>query len=141
MVEFNEQESSSFDEIMAILMNDSSFESVRLEDEPILSLSGLEIYPARRKIYHDHREISLTVKEYDLFYLLVVNQGHVLTYNQIYQKIWGGDAFGNESNTIKCHIRNLREKLYAALPDAPFTIRCEREVGYCFELDTESKRT
>ena len=76
-----------------------------------------------------------------LVFLLVVNQGHVLTYSQIYQKIWGGDALGNESNTIKCHIRNLWDKLNAALPDAAFTIRCEREVGYCFELDREHKNT
>ena len=107
----------------------------------MLSIPGLEIYLNRRKIYRGRKEISLTVKEYDLFYLLVVNQGYILTYNQIYQKVWDEDALGNESNTIKCHIRNLWEKLYAALPDACFTIRCEREVRYCFELNTEQKRT
>ncbi len=40
------------------------------------------------------------------------------------------DAYGDESNAIGCHIRNLREKVYEAEPDAPFTIRCVREVGY-----------
>lgn len=58
----------------------------------MLSIPGLEIYPNRRKIYRGRKEISLMVKEYDLFYLLVVNQGHILTYNQIYQKVWGGDG-------------------------------------------------
>ena len=62
----------------------------------------------------------------------------MLTYDQIYGKVWGEDAFGDESNAIGCHVRNLREKLYEAEPDAPFTIRCVREVGYCFEVD-ESK--
>ena len=32
---------------------------------------------------------------------------------------------------------HLREKLYEAEPDAPFTIRCVREVGYCFEINSE----
>ena len=141
MIEFGEQDSPAFDEVMDVLKRHPDFDYQQLNEDSVLSVPGLEIYPSRRKIYRGRKEISLTVKEYDLFYLLVVNQGHVLTYNQIYQKIWGGDALGNESNTIKCHIRNLRDKLNAALPDAAFTIRCEREVGYCFELDREHKNT
>ena len=65
------------------------------------------------------------------------NKGRVLTYDQIYSKVWGEDSYGDESNAIGCHIRNLREKLYEAEPDAPFTIRCVREVGYCFEINSE----
>ena len=126
---------------MDVLKRHLDFDYQQLNEDSVLSIPGLEIYPTRRKIYRSRKEISLTVKEYGLFYLLVVNQGHILTYSQIYQKVWGEDALGNESNTIKCHIRNLREKLYAALPDACFTIRCEREVWYCFELNTEQKRT
>lgn len=141
MIEFGEQDSPAFDEVIDVLKRHPDFDYQQLNEDSVLSVPGLEIYPNRRKIYRGRKEISLTVKEYDLFYLLVVNQGHVLTYNQIYQKIWGGDALGNESNTIKCHIRNLRDKLNAALPDAAFTIRCEREVGYCFELDREHKNT
>lgn len=141
MIEFGEQDSPAFDEVMDVLKRHPDFDYQQLNEDSVLSVPGLEIYPNRRKIYRGRKEISLTVKEYDLFYLLVVNQGHVLTYSQIYQKIWGGDALGNESNTIKCHIRNLRDKMNAALPDAAFTIRCEREVGYCFELDREHKNT
>lgn len=137
VIEFDEQDSPVFDEVMDVLRRHPDFECQQLNDDSVLSIPGLEIYPNRRKIYRGREEISLTVKEYDLFYLLVVNRGHILTYSQIYQKIWGEDALGNESNTIKCHIRNLREKLYKAMPDAPFTIRCEREIGYCFELNSE----
>ncbi|MDE7184427.1 MAG: helix-turn-helix domain-containing protein, partial [Lachnospiraceae bacterium] len=32
-------------------------------------------------------EIVLTTKEYDLFYLLAANQGQVLKYTQIYEKV------------------------------------------------------
>ena len=51
----------------------------QLNEDSVLSIPGLEIYPNRRKIYRGRKEISFTVKEYDLFYLLVVHQGHVLT--------------------------------------------------------------
>ena len=134
---FQEQDPSAFDEVMEVLKRHPGFEHLRLRDEPMVSLPGLEIYPGRRKIYRDRCEIRLTAKEYDLLSLLVANKGRILTYDQIYSKVWGEDAYGDESNAIGGHIRNLREKLYEAEPDAPFTIRCVREVGYCFEINSE----
>ena len=105
----------------------------------MVSLPGLEICPNRHKIYRDRREINLTAKEYEILALLVANKGRVLTYDQIYQKVWGEEGFGSENNTVGCQVRNLREKLYEAEPDAPFSIRCVREVGYCFEINSEEK--
>ena len=131
--EFKDCDSVIFDEIMEVVNRHPDIEYLRVKDEQVLSLPGLEIYPGRRKIYRDRREINLTAKEYDLLCLLVANKGQVLTYDQVYRKVWGEDAYGDESNAIGCHIRNLREKLYEAEPDAPFIIRCVREVGYCFE--------
>ena len=133
VLEFTDCDSAIFDEIMEVVNRHPDIEYLRVKDEQVLSLPGLEIYPCRRKIYRDRREINLTAKEYDLLCLLVANKGQVLTYDQIYRKVWGEDAYGDESNAIGCHIRNLREKLYEAEPDAPFIIRCVREVGYCFE--------
>ena len=137
MIEFNGQDSLAFDEVMGVLKRYSDFEYVQMNDDSILSVPGLEIYPSRRKIYRGRREISLTAKEYDLFYLLVVNRGQVLTYGQIYQNVWGDEAIGRENNAVKCHIRNLRKKLFKAMPDAAFAIRCVREVGYCFDVNAE----
>lgn len=137
ILEFADCDSAIFDEVMEVVNRHSDIEYLRVKDEQVLSLPGLEIYPGRRKIYRDRREIKLTAKEYDLLCLLAANNGQVLTYDQIYRKVWGEDAYGDESNAIGCHIRNLREKLYEAEPDAPFTIRCVREVGYCFEINSE----
>lgn len=139
VIEFNEQNSSVFDEIMKVLREYPDFEYLRLKDEPMISLPGLEIYPGQRKIYRDRREINLTTKEFEILILLVANKGRVLTYDQIYQKVWGEEGFGSENNTVGCQVRNLREKLYEAEPDAPFTIRCVREVGYCFEINSEER--
>lgn len=136
IIEFNGKDTSVFDEMLAILRHAPNFEYIQKNDEMILSISGLEIYPSRRKIYRGRQEISLTAKEYDLFYFLVVNKGQVLTYEQIYLKVWGDGAFGSE-NAVKCQIKNLRGKLHRAMPDASFTIRCVREIGYCFEVAPE----
>ena len=100
VLELKDQDSPIFDKIMEVVKCCPDIEHIKIKDEPVLSLPGLEIYPGRRKIYRDRREINLTAKEYDLLSLLVANKGQVLTYDQIYRKVWGEDAFGDESNTI-----------------------------------------
>ena len=87
------------------------FELLWLKHKPVLSLPGLEIDSAHRKVYCDKLKISLTAKEYDLLCLFVANKGCVLTYDQIYRKVWGEEAFGNANNAIACHVHNLREKI------------------------------
>lgn len=134
MIEFKDQELAAFEEVMDLLKQYSDFEVLHPATETVVSIPGLDIYPERRKIYRDQHEIALTTKEYDLLYLLVTNKGHVITYEQIYQDVWGEEALGNANNAVRCHIRNLRDKLYVAVPDAPFAIRCIREVGYCLEV-------
>lgn len=77
----------------------------------------------------------MTAKEYDLLCLLAANKGRVIPYAQIYESVGGDISSGNENTAIGFHICNLRENLYVASPDAPFEIRCVREVGYCFEVN------
>lgn len=137
IVEFTERDDSAFDEVMQILNQQPNFEQLQLKDTSMLSLPGLDIYPDRRKVYRNSNEINLTTKEFEIFYLLVINRGRVLTYDQIYRKVWNEDTIGNEKNAVKCHIRNIREKLDIALPKASFEIKCVREVGYCFEVNSE----
>lgn len=97
------------DGILKNLNDNPSFELLWLNQASMLSLPGLEIDTAHRKVYCTGKEVMLTAKEYALLCLLAANKGQVLTYEQIYQKVWKEDAFGNVNNAIKCHIRNLRE--------------------------------
>ena len=110
---------------------------IELQEQDSTSFPGLTIYSSRRKVFRDQQEIHLTNKEYEILLLLVIHKGWVLTYNQIYEKVWKDCPTGNERNTIGFHICNLREKLYEAAPNAPFAIRSVREVGYCFEIQAE----
>lgn len=134
VIEFKDQESAIFDKVMDLLRQHSDFQVLYSDADMVISIPGLDIYPEQRKIYRDRCEIDLTTKEYDLLYLLVLNKGHVITYDQIYQNVWGEESLGNANNAVKCHIRNLRDKLYVTIPDAPFVIRCIREVGYCLDV-------
>ena len=123
--ELNEQTSDFFDDLIKMAKQHSE--------------SELEIDLMHHKVYCGNQEVGLTIKEYTLLCLLAVNEGCVLTYDQIYQRVWGEEAFGSTNNAIKCHIRNLREKLREANPDARFSIRCVREVGYCFDVNADGK--
>ena len=105
-----------------------------IDYKPAISLPDLEILPDQRKVYCGKQEVSLTTKEFNLLCYFVANEGRVLTYEQIYQKIWGNYVQDIENNTIGSHVCKLREKLYKACPDRQFEIRCVREVGYCFEV-------
>lgn len=134
VIEFKEEDTAAFDEVMEVLKHHSSFGMFSMEKETVISLPGLTIYPEQRKIYRDRQEIHLTAKEYEILCLLVSNRGQILTYKQIYEKVWGETPFGKENKAIRYHIYRLREKLYGVSPKEAFTIRCVREVGYCFEL-------
>lgn len=136
VLEFADQDSSVFEEIMGVIKSHSGFEAYKFNDVQILSVSELDFYPAQKKVYYDAMEIALTVKEFDIFYLLAANKGHTLTYDQIYYKVWDEESIGNEKNAVKCHIRNLREKLYTVMSKPQFKIKCIRKVGYCFEDDS-----
>lgn len=135
LIEFHEEDSETFNEIMMVLKRYPNFKNLALNEETVISFRGFEIYLDRRKIYRDKQEIHLTAKEYDLLCLLVYNKGRVLTYEQIYQKIWREEPLGNENNAVGCHIRNLRAKLLQESSRLPFKIRCVREVGYCLEIE------
>lgn len=70
---------------------------------------------------------------HNLLCLLAVNNGRVLSYSQIYEKVWGEALTVNERGTVGYHVRNLRRKLYSADPHHPFIIESIREIGYRFQ--------
>lgn len=66
--------------------------------------------PAKHLVRAEGRDVSLTLKEFEMLALLVENQGIVFTRDQLLTKIWGY-AFDGESRTVDVHIRSLRQKL------------------------------
>ena len=134
LIEFRDQDMSAFNEIMEILKKHQEFEYINLKEISVLSLPGLWIYLERRKVYCDSGQIELTTKEFDILCLLASAKDRVLTYDQIYENLWKEEAFGNVNSTVGCHIRNLRRKLKKAIPNAKFSIRCTRNIGYCIEV-------
>lgn len=136
-MEFDDKEQGIFDEMMEVVERHPTFKRYRLRTESILRFQKLIIDCDRRKVYHNRKEINLTNKEFNILCLLASNQGRVMTYEQIYEQVWGDCGQDVENNTIGYHICNLKEKLFAVASCSSFRIRCVRGVGYCFELKSE----
>lgn len=76
------------------------------------------------------RSVELTQKEFALLLELISNPGHVFTRQQLLDKVWGYDYFGNE-RTVDVTVWRLREKLEDD-PACPDHILTKRGVGYYF---------
>jgi two-component system alkaline phosphatase synthesis response regulator PhoP len=58
----------------------------------------------------DDNPIDLTAIEFDLLKVLVENHGHVLSREQMLEKVWGGEYFG-EMRVVDVHLGHVRLKL------------------------------
>ena len=95
----------------------------RQEDQ--YQYQGLKMDVKRRQVWDGERGVELTLKEFELLRYLMKNQGIVLTREQILEKIWGYEYYG-ETRTVDEHIRTLRHKL----GDSGKWIETVRGVGY-----------
>ena len=76
----------------------------------------------------DGEEVSLTLKEFELLYMLFCNRNVVVDRDKLLKEIWGYD-FDGETRTVDVHIRTLRSKL----GDSAECIKTVRGVGYKLE--------
>lgn len=78
--------------------------------EETLRFPDLEIDRASRRAFYNGKEVFLTPKEFDLLWFLASNPGRVFSREQLLEKVWGYDYFG-DTRTVDTHIKRLREKL------------------------------
>jgi two-component system alkaline phosphatase synthesis response regulator PhoP len=97
------------------------------EARSVLSFKHLRIDAGARTVSVDDVPIELTAIEFDLLHALAENRGRVLTREQLLEKVWGGEYFG-EMRVIDVHLGHVRQKL--GRDDLIVTVR---GVGYRFE--------
>jgi len=93
---------------------------------------GIKVDFKGRVLYIDNQEVQITPKEFDLLKYFIDNPNTAITREQILNKIWGYDYFGDD-RTIDTHIKILRNKL-GKYRDKIVTVR---SIGYKFVYDKE----
>lgn len=97
----------------------------------ILKVRGLEIDRDGRRVFINGEEKNMPQKEYDLLLFLAENPNRVFSKDQLFDRIWGYDAFGDIS-TIAVHIRRIREKIETDMENLQY-IETVWGVGYRFK--------
>ncbi len=78
-------------------------------------------------VYLDDELVQLTPTEYSLLRVLAVNQGHLLSYEQLLREVWG-QGYQNSREYVRVYVGRLRSKLEP--PGAPALILTEPRAGY-----------
>jgi len=96
----------------------------------VLEFEHLQIRQDHRRVELDGSEIRLRPKEFDLLWFLASNSGAVFSREQILERVWGYDFFG-DMRTVDAHVKRLRHKLHRET--GPEYIHTVWGVGYKFE--------
>ncbi len=77
-------------------------------DRSDVAIGNLLIDIEKRTVMINGKQVELTLKEFELLNLLANGNGKVFTRNELLEKIWGYDYYG-DTRTVDVHIHSLRK--------------------------------
>ncbi len=99
------------------------------DDGPVsLVFDDLEILPEAGVVKRDGEEVHLTRTEFLLLCELAANSGKVLSREQLLERVWSYDYFG-DGRLVDVHVRRLRTKVERD-PSEPRHVLTVRGLGY-----------
>ena len=104
-------------------------------DQPLTEIREGDLYFCleQRLVTVRSQVIPLTVKEFEIFALLILNPKRVFTYEMLLDLVWHEDYSYYSRKAINNHISNLRKKLRVA-PGLPDYVKSVYGVGYKFDV-------
>ncbi|MFY1649564.1 response regulator transcription factor [Solwaraspora sp. WMMB762] len=93
--------------------------------QPVRTVGGVTLDPARRTVTADSHPVALTSTEFDLLDHLMRRPGRVYTREELLASVWGYAAHAG-TRTVDVHVAQVRAKLGTAAT----VIRTVRGVGY-----------
>jgi len=103
----------------------------KANDSAPIHLGDLTIDPARREVRISSKSLDLRAQEFDLLLTLAEHRGLVLSREQILQKAWGFDFYG-QTRTVDVHVAHLRKKLEES------SVKIETVTGVGYKLVASS---
>ena len=113
--------------IKAVLRRSGPKISGKLEYKTI-SVGDLIIDPGAHTVSISGKSVDLTAREFGVLHALAINQGRVISTDDLIAQVWGAEFIG-EPQVVYVHIRWLREKIETN-PNNPQRIINVRGVGY-----------
>jgi len=104
-------------------------------EEPRVSLGGLTVDLAAKRVSRDGQDVRLTPTEWHLLEVLVRHPGKLLSQKQLLNEVWGpgyADATGN----LRLYMAQLRRKLEPD-PARPRWLLTEPGMGYRFQPEPD----
>jgi DNA-binding response OmpR family regulator len=95
-----------------------------------IDFGWFQINHATRRVFVNGSEIAIANKEYELLYFLASHVEIVFSKEQLYDRIWGEDMYG-DMKTVAVHINRLRDKIEKN-PANPLHIQTVWGAGYRF---------
>ena len=83
--------------------------------DEIIQVEDLLINKTQQKVHRDGKEITLTVKEFQLLIFLAEAQGRTVSKQQITEHVWEHN-FNTNTNTVEVYINFLRKKIDKNFP-------------------------
>lgn len=99
------------------------------EEKPFIS-GRLAVDFASKEVTVDGKPVRLTSTEYKLLYHLIKNEGHLLSHENLLNKVWGED-YQDARDLLRVHIQHLRQKLGDNGESADIIVT-EHGMGYKF---------
>ncbi len=96
-------------------------------ESQVMQFEHLRLDIAARRVWADGQEVELTGTEFDLLKVLAEHRGLVISREQLLEKVWGQNFFG-EIRVVDVHLGHVRQKL-----GPHHAIVTVRGVGYRFE--------
>ncbi|MFC4022275.1 response regulator transcription factor [Oceanobacillus longus] len=100
------------------------------ENVSLMKFGDLEVNLDNYTVLRNGDRVHLYAKEIQLLFFLIQHPNHVFSIEQLYERIWGENKFG-DYKTVKVHISNIRKKLEIN-PAKPEFITTVRGFGYKF---------
>ena len=112
---------------------ESSVKTSSDADQQLLSFGPLTLDTYKYEAKVSGKSVELTLREFELLKFLATQQGQVFSREELLEKVWGYEYFG-DVRTVDVTIRRIREKIEEN-PSMPEFLATKRGIGYYFNVN------